>query len=151
MSTAKLLVGVQSAWAENGTLTAQVPGGLREGRLPITGTDGAELKRPYARLEITEGDKEWFSGEDYLQKFTVAITVWDTPGKGAVEAARHVDTGTLIFDWGTVTIGGVRVVGIRPIPGQLSQDDRTREGKDVVMAKLAWEVTLQLKKSGANG
>lgn len=140
----RLMIGVQEAWQGNGTLTELVPGGLREGRLPITGPDAATLKRPYAQLMVNEGDKEFFSSIDYLQKFTVAIKVYDDPGRGVVKAGDHQLATALTLDWDGVTVHSARVVWVRPVTGELKEDERSRDGKDVVVATMNWEVTLQL-------
>ena len=140
----RLMIGVREAWNENGTLTELVPGGLREGRLPISSPDAATLKRPYAQLMVTEGDKEFFSSTDYLQKFAVAIKVYDEPGRGTVKAGDHQTATALTLDWDGVTVHSAKVVWVKPVTGELKEDERTREGKDVIVAMMNWEVTLQL-------
>lgn len=133
--------GITRHWRGSGKLKALVPGGLTEGR-PSNDKD-----MPYARLTVTEGERESSSGFS-LQKFVADIGVWSKDGSGS--SAKIIDAIADHLDWagqrtGTtaITVTGATVVHVRPLTGGQAIQGR-ESAQDVRLGGGQWEVLLSV-------
>jgi hypothetical protein len=132
-----VLAAFKARWDDDLALIAAVPGGLWHQR------PESEAAYPFARMAITEGDPEEFSGLTYLGKFTVLVSVYtnSTPSdtgsiRGLIEAAfRRTE--------GLVVPNATRVIQVKPVPGALEVDPRLREAGNVLVCTAAFEVWVQ--------
>ena len=143
---AAVLEGIVRHWRGNARLRNAVPGGLHEGRPAAKDARGQATPMPYARLMVTEGERENTSG-GYLQPFKVEISAWDK--EGATSSAAVTDAVAKAFDWAgqrtgteTMTVSGATVIHVRPLPGGQSMQATRDAGKDVRIAGGAWELLL---------
>lgn len=132
-----VLAGVKALWNDDLDLAAAVPGKLWHQRPE----QGAVM--PYARAEIQEGETEEFSGLDYLQRFTVRIGVFSNSAPSDTGAIRGLMEARFRRTDGLAVPNATRVTHVRPVPGGLTIDDKTREAGNVLVATGAWEILVQ--------
>lgn len=130
-----VLAGLRSVWSAS-DLAELVPGELWHGRAETSAT------LPYGVAKITEGDREEFSGETYLQSFEVEIGVW-TNDVTPITAEIRRSMATL-FDRQTLTIPNADyVTHVKPLAGKLELDKMQRESTDVLVASGRWQILIQ--------
>src|SRR3990167_4241619 len=138
-----VLAAVKRFWDADAALIALVPGGLHFGRVSDT-HDASPIKAPYAVAKITEGEAQWNSSLAYVQPWTIELRVWSEAGpEDAGKIHRALD---VVFDrdrYDEMFLDSGRVLDLRALPGELSEDDARKDAKDQMILARHWEVLVQ--------
>lgn len=136
-------------WATSvgaGGLTVTIPGGLRFGRVPETGSGATPVASPYASLTVKEQAPLRTGLPKYLQAFIVEFRIYsDVAGEPTGELARTLDN---LFDFlprtFTLTNGqSLYVLHSNRKEGELKQDDTRLKATDVLVATGRYEWLCQ--------
>jgi hypothetical protein len=129
-----LIEGVVTKWEGVAALTTVVPGSIHADKVK------GNTKQPYARLKVTEGERESTSGF-YLLPFKLEISTWSKAG--ASNASDIADAVADAFDWATdITVTGATVLHCRPLPTNTTTEAQTHDGKDVRLSVGTWELLI---------
>lgn len=140
--------GVRTRWAAVTALNAIVPATavfLGRAAEKVSGTVSAP---PYARLVVTETERELFSGSVYVAKFRVevdAFTAADPPVAGDLRAALDAAlNGTSTTPAAGLTVANATVLSSMALPGATARPTGERiDGKDTVRVSCSFEAMLQ--------
>lgn len=141
--------GVRTRWAAVSALHALVPAtavflGRAAEKVSATPTSP-----PYARLVVTETDRELFSGAAYLVRFRVDVdahTAAEPPVAGTVRAALDAAfNGTSSAPAAGLTVSNATaVLSSTALSGATARPTGERiDGKDVVRVSCSYEVFVQ--------
>lgn len=138
ITKADVLACVKARWDATAELPRLMPGGLWFGRVDENATGN------YASLKVVPDDPKHTSTGAYLQDFEVTVSVWTTDGPGK-DAAQVEQALCWAFDNRRIpfAIRGARVVRVRPVAGELEQDESLRNAQDVCLMRAAWKFTIQ--------
>jgi hypothetical protein len=117
-----------------------VPNGLHYGRAP-QGTNPV-----YGVFTVEEGETEEFSGETYIQTFTVKAAVYAQAGsEGPKTDDKRRELEKAFRRTAEMTVPNAdQVLHVRPAAGGgLEYAKEMREAQNVVIASGAWEVLVQ--------
>lgn len=136
--------GVRTRWAAVSALTSIIPAAsVWRGRAP------ERQAFPYARINVTEEDRELTSGAAYLARFRVEIDCYlaaEPPGAGTLRAALDAAfNGTSTDPTAGLTVANATaVLHCLALPGTTSRPTTERvDGADVVRVSASFEVYLQ--------
>lgn len=147
---AKILAGYSLLWQRQPNMAELIPGGLWFGRVPMVGANSAEITEPYAEIEIRPSAIDHNSSAVQIHKYTVQIGVWSKGGAqdaGKIQEYLDISLGTSPGEAKSEQLEecfGMRMIRMQEVPGEWELDQARKDQEEVVLARAAWELTLQV-------
>ena len=129
---------IESALADS-DISQSVPGGWHHGKR-LRNADA----RPYGMINVEELEREYNTGFNSLAKYRVELTIYGTDKVGVAGATQQkvADVFDLALSIGTGS-GHGKLLVVMPIGGSITEDDDQIHGKDVVLSKKIYRVTIK--------
>jgi hypothetical protein len=144
ISAADVNTAIVNRWGA-GSLDTVVTGGIQAGRLPATITDTETARTmPYAWLDTKKVSGDVFeSNSKYIAAFMATIAIYGV-GQQAVDVLGKDAAAVLgLSDWTIPGVGNYLVSAFySPESGSLEQAPEQREGEDVWLFRLVFDVLI---------